>query len=50
MPDLFWLDIAGGEPFLRKDLAEIVSCFNFEVLQIPTNGSLPELIIKQSNE
>ena len=47
MPDLFWLDIAGGEPFLRKDLAEIVSCFNFEVLQIPTNGSLPELIIKQ---
>jgi len=47
MPDLFWLDIAGGEPFLRKDLADIVSCFKFEVLQIPTNGSLPDLIIGQ---
>ncbi|MBY0585971.1 radical SAM protein [bacterium] len=47
MPDLFWLDIAGGEPFLRKDLADIISCFNYEVLQIPTNGSLPDLVIKQ---
>jgi MoaA/NifB/PqqE/SkfB family radical SAM enzyme len=44
---LFWLDIAGGEPFLRKDLAEIVSAFQTNVVQIPSNGSLPDLMIDQ---
>ena len=39
---LLWLDIAGGEPFLRGDLPEIITCFNAEVVQVPTNGSLPE--------
>jgi MoaA/NifB/PqqE/SkfB family radical SAM enzyme len=43
---LFWLDIAGGEPFLRKDLPEIVQAFNTQVLQIPTNGSLPDLAVE----
>lgn len=47
VPELFWLDIAGGEPFLRKDLADIISCFKFQVVQIPTNGSLPDLVINQ---
>ncbi|MBT1072501.1 radical SAM protein [Pelotalea chapellei] len=43
---LFWLDIAGGEPFLRSDLAEIVSCFKARVVQVPTNGSLPEQVVE----
>ena len=44
---LFWLDIAGGEPFLRKDLAEIVAAFDTRVVQIPSNGSLPDRILDQ---
>ena len=44
---LFWLDIAGGEPFLRKDLAEIVAAYKTNVVQIPSNGSLPDLMIEQ---
>jgi MoaA/NifB/PqqE/SkfB family radical SAM enzyme len=39
---LFWLDIGGGEPFLRKDLAEIVGSFRAQIVQIPSNGSLPD--------
>ena len=45
--DLFWLDIAGGEPFLRNDLAQIIASFNAKVIQIPSNGSLPERMRKQ---
>ncbi|MEM9544076.1 MAG: radical SAM protein [Cyanobacteria bacterium P01_E01_bin.42] len=44
---LFWLDIAGGEPFLRKDLAEIIAAFDTQVVQIPTNGSLEEKTLDQ---
>ena len=46
---LFWLDIGGGEPFLRKDLAEIVSCFDTRIVQIPSNGSLPDQMVEQIN-
>jgi len=44
---LFWLDIAGGEPFIRKDLAEIVANFDARIVQIPSNGSLPDQMINQ---
>ena len=44
---LFWLDIGGGEPFIRKDLAEIVANFETRIVQIPSNGSLPDQIIDQ---
>ncbi len=37
---LMWLDISGGEPFLRKDLDEIVASFDTRIVHIPTNGSL----------
>lgn len=47
MGSFFWLDIAGGEPFLRKDLAEIVAAFDVKVVQIPSNGSLPDQAIAQ---
>jgi len=39
------LNISGGEPFLRKDLPEIINLFylnnNLKVVLIPTNGLLP---------
>jgi MoaA/NifB/PqqE/SkfB family radical SAM enzyme len=44
MGKLFWLDIGGGEPFLRKDLPEIISCFDSQIVHIPTNGMLPDRI------
>ena len=45
--NLFWLDIAGGEPFLRKDLHKIVNLFKKQIVTIPTNGWLKENILKQ---
>ena len=47
---LFWLDIAGGEPFLRKDLAQIVSAFDAKVVQIPSNASLSDQMLQQLAE
>ena len=44
---LFWLDIGGGEPFLRKDLTQIIERFDARVIHIPSNGSLPDLMIDQ---
>jgi MoaA/NifB/PqqE/SkfB family radical SAM enzyme len=49
-PPLLWLDIGGGEPFLRKDLAEIVCAFESEVVHIPTNGSLIPQMIETLNK
>ncbi|MDY6970499.1 MAG: radical SAM protein [Spirochaetota bacterium] len=42
--DLFWVTISGGEPFIRKDLKEIV-CSLYDncrpsIINIPTNGLL----------
>jgi MoaA/NifB/PqqE/SkfB family radical SAM enzyme len=48
--DLFWLDIGGGEPFLRKDLHKIIASFNARVVHIPSNGSLPDLMVEQLGE
>ena len=43
---LYWITIDGGEPFLRKDLADICGIIyencNPAIINIPTNGSLPE--------
>lgn len=40
----FWITISGGEPFLRKDLIEIIEAiarFNApEIINVPTNGVL----------
>lgn len=47
---LIWLDIGGGEPFLRKDLAEIIASFNAKFIGIPTNGFNPLLIAKTVEE
>ena len=36
-----WLDIGGGEPFLRDDLPEICSIMPTDDITIPTNGMNP---------
>ncbi|MDC0408209.1 radical SAM protein [Candidatus Pelagibacter sp.] len=48
--DLFWLDIGGGEPFLRKDLYKIVNLFKKQIVSIPTNGWLKKNICDQINQ
>jgi len=47
---LLWLHITGGEPFLRRDLVDIVKiaaekCRNLVVVDTSTNGLLPDLIV-----
>jgi MoaA/NifB/PqqE/SkfB family radical SAM enzyme len=43
--DLIWLDIGGGEPFLRSDLSEILCLFRAQEISIPTNGWFTQKII-----
>tara|TARA_B100000427_G_scaffold159346_1_gene132387 strand:- start:368 stop:1396 length:1029 start_codon:yes stop_codon:yes gene_type:complete len=45
--NLFWLDVAGGEPFLRKDLYKIINLFKKQIVTIPTNGWLESNILSQ---
>lgn len=42
--DLIWLDIGGGEPFIREDLDQIISKFKAREISIPTNGWFTEKI------
>lgn len=48
------LNISGGEPFLRKDLAKICQLFlnnnQTESFSIPTNGLLPDKITKEAGK
>jgi MoaA/NifB/PqqE/SkfB family radical SAM enzyme len=50
MDDIIYLLIGGGEPFLRKDLADIIETFyhnnNLHSLVIPTNGQWTERIVE----
>ena len=39
-----WLDIGGGEPFIRDDLPEICNAFDASHITIPTNGTNPKRI------
>ncbi|MFH1720971.1 MAG: radical SAM protein [Candidatus Altiarchaeota archaeon] len=48
-PFFSWISLTGGEPFLRKDLPEIVgyvsdSCRDLYLLNIPSNGSQPKVV------
>jgi len=47
---LVWLDIGGGEPFLRKDLPEICGKFDAKSVSIPTNGFNPKLIYETTKK
>lgn len=48
------LNVSGGEPFLRKEIAEIYNLFiknnNLKSLSIPTNGLLPDKIAWQTRK
>jgi sulfatase maturation enzyme AslB (radical SAM superfamily) len=47
-PYFFWVDVTGGEIFMRKDIDEvfdaIVECKNLYLLHFPTNGLMTEKI------
>lgn len=50
-----WIDLTGGEPFIRKDLADIVkiiikNCKNLYLIHLPTNGLSTKLIIEKSKQ
>lgn len=51
LPKLNLILLSGGEPFLRKDLVDIIKVFytksQVRQLFIPTNGSIPNTIIKK---
>jgi MoaA/NifB/PqqE/SkfB family radical SAM enzyme len=50
----YWITITGGEPFLHKDLVEIVKMINKynspKIMNIPTNGLLYETISEKVKE
>lgn len=54
MGHIFWLFLTGGEPFLRKDLAQICQIFyknnHPNSINIPTNGLLVDKIVKDVAE
>lgn len=50
-----WVDLTGGEIFLRKDIVEICeiiinNCRNLYLLHFPTNGLMPNVIRKRVQE
>lgn len=53
LPGLIFLDLSGGEPFLRDDLPEILNTFQKDspdaLVNLPTNGFLPEKIEKETS-
>lgn len=53
-PSLMHVNLTGGEPFLRPDLAEIAKCYfrnaGLDSILINTNGSMPNMIQKFIDE
>lgn len=41
---LIWLQLGGGEPFLRDDICEICKMFNADTISVPTNATLTDKI------
>lgn len=54
MPPIRLLLISGGEPFLRRDLPEIIETYfkhtQFFNVSIPTNGYSPEVVVRQTEK
>lgn len=55
LPGLYWLDVTGGEPFLRKDVAQIFDQIlrnapALNVLHFPTNGWFGDRIVATVRE
>jgi radical SAM protein with 4Fe4S-binding SPASM domain len=51
MKKLRWLNLTGGEPFMRQNFAEIVKAAadnlpNLEIIAIPSNGFMPDRVEK----
>tara|TARA_B100000315_G_scaffold258440_1_gene310560 strand:- start:355 stop:1488 length:1134 start_codon:yes stop_codon:yes gene_type:complete len=50
MPNFTWLLIGGGEPFIRKDLPDIITHFynnnDIKNVSIPTNATYPDSVSK----
>lgn len=48
-PGIYWVTISGGEPFLQKHVSDLASlcvkCLKPKIINIPTNGLLPDQII-----
>src|SRR3989338_5901683 len=48
---LMWLQIGGGEPFLRKDIGQIIQTFSrlpeLRHITIPTNGYFIDLVAQE---
>lgn len=47
---MLWLDIGGGEPFLRADLPRVVAAFDAPMVQIPTSGATPGRVLELTRE
>lgn len=51
---VYFFNVSGGEPFLRKDLSEIISLaiehLTPNIIHIPTNALMPEVIERQVGE
>ena len=50
-----WVNVTGGEPFIRKDLVQLVRalrdhCPELELVAIPTNGFLTEKVVSTVRE
>lgn len=54
LPSFPWMLVSGGEPFLRRDLFDIVRVFReqngIEYISIPTNGILADRIYAESRK
>ncbi len=55
MSDIKWVNLTGGEPFVRKDLVQLVKalkdrCPALELVAIPTNGFLTRKVVDTAKE
>ena len=52
--ELRWINLTGGEPFLRKDFVEVIKILNklpkLEGIAIPTNGFLTDMTVNKVKE
>lgn len=46
--DLLWIQLGGGEPFLHQNLVEIASYFNAPYISIPTNATMPSIVVQKT--
>ena len=50
----FWITFSGGEPFLRRDIVEVISTIyrisRPKIINIPTNGLLVDTVVQKTAE